>query len=558
MLFRLVRPVRRSDTRNPQFVLRIPTDLKTRMVGMTLEVPRGDAFVSIKISEKTQAIRFSLGTSDPTEAKQRQAVAVAHLERVFTALRSDTLTTLTHKQTLALAGEAYRMLVEKHEDDPGPIELWDVAMHLNVRALAAEPSGPSPSLRIETKEERRLRGLERRFGRATDRTLARHGLVVDDKSRSELLFQIGLAFSQAAVQLSNNAGGDYSPDPRAGRFGAPYAPAALPMAPQKARASSVSLTKLVEDWWRINKAAGRTASTYESYAATMKRFVAFLKHDDATLVTAENVIAFRDHRLGEVNPRTKKPISPKTIKDNDLAGLRAVFGQAVSDRVLPSNPAAGVSLPVRKREVNRELKGFDDAEAVAILSAAQSYVPGREAARLAAAKRWAPWLCAFTGARVGELLQLRKEDVQQHGDHWFIKITPEAGTVKTKTARTVPLHPQLVELGFLRFVQTCPERYLFVRPNKDGEVRGAVRTAANRVRDFVRLAVSDPEVQPNHGWRHRFKTLARKIGMDPHVRDVIQGHASRSVSDDYGDVDLETRAVAVSKLPRYIVNSVTN
>lgn len=550
MLFRLVRPVRRSDTRNPQFVLRLPTDLKLRLAGMSVEVPLGDEFVSIKITDKSQAIRFSLRTADPAEAKRRQAVAVAHLEGLFSSLRSDARTRLTHKQTLALAGEAYRMLVEKHEDDPGPVQLWDLALHMNARALAATPVGSWP-LRIETREERRLRALEQRFGIVTDRVLTRHGLFVDDESRAELLFQVGLAFNQATIQLSNNAGGDYSPDPRADRFGDPFKPSDKSPAPSPERASAVSLTKLVEDWWRINKAAGRTPSTYESYSATMKRFVAFLKHDDATRVTTENVIAYRDHRLAEVNPRTKKPISPKTIKDNDLAGLRAVFGQAVKDRLLPTNPAEGVSLPVGKREVNRELKGFTDDEAIAILSRAQSYVPGREAPRLASAKRWVPWLCAFTGARVGELLQLRKEDVQQHGEHWFIKITPEAGTVKTKKARTVPLHPQLLDIGFLRFVQSSTGRYLFVQADKNGEVRGAVKTAANKVRDFVRLAVSDPEVQPNHGWRHRFKTLARKVGMDPYVRDVIQGHAGRSVSDDYGDVDLETRAEAVAKLPRY-------
>jgi hypothetical protein len=38
-------------------------------------------------------------------------------------------------------------------------------------------------------------------------------------------------------------------------------------------------------------------------------------------------------------------------------------------------------------------------------------VSGGEAPKLAAAKRWVPWLCAFTGARVGEMLQLRKAEI---------------------------------------------------------------------------------------------------------------------------------------------------
>jgi integrase len=30
-----------------------------------------------------------------------------------------------------------------------------------------------------------------------------------------------------------------------------------------------------------------------------------------------------------------------------------------------------------------------------------------------AAKRWVPWLCAYTGGRVGELTQLRVKDIEQ-------------------------------------------------------------------------------------------------------------------------------------------------
>ncbi len=183
--------------------------------------------------------------------------------------------------------------------------------------------------------------------------------------------------------------------------------------------------------------------------------------------------------------------------------------------------------------------------------------PGGEAPRLALAKRWVPWLCAFSARASARCCSVRREDVQQQSGHWCIKITPEAGTVKTKKARTVPLHPQVIELGFIRFVQSSTGRHLFVKERKDGDVSGAVKTAANKLRDFVRPVVPDPEVQPNHGWRHRFKTLARKVGMDPYVRDVIQGHAGRTASDDYGDVDLETRAEAITKLPRYDISDAT-
>lgn len=48
MLYRLVRPVKRTGSSKQQFVQRIPADLRERMVGMKLAVPIGEetAFVT--------------------------------------------------------------------------------------------------------------------------------------------------------------------------------------------------------------------------------------------------------------------------------------------------------------------------------------------------------------------------------------------------------------------------------------------------------------------------------------------------------------------------------
>ena len=67
-----------------------------------------------------------------------------------------------------------------------------------------------------------------------------------------------------------------------------------------------------------------------------------------------------------------------------------------------------------------------------------------------ACKRWVPWLCAYTGARPGEMTQLRGADVIERDGVHAIRITPAAGTVKGGTARIVPLHEHLIAQGFLR------------------------------------------------------------------------------------------------------------
>lgn len=46
-------------------------------------------------------------------------------------------------------------------------------------------------------------------------------------------------------------------------------------------------------------------------------------------------------------------------------------------------------------------RGFTDDEAAALLSAAFHLKPGGERPKTFAAKRWAPWLCAYAAARSG-------------------------------------------------------------------------------------------------------------------------------------------------------------
>lgn len=76
-------------------------------------------------------------------------------------------------------------------------------------------------------------------------------------------------------------------------------------------------------------------------------------------------------------------------------------------------------------------------------------------------------LCAYTGARVGELTQCRAGDVEwrpsdqralEGAEYPVLRITPEAGTVKTGKARTVPVHPHLVEMGLLHYVEAVKAR----------------------------------------------------------------------------------------------------
>jgi hypothetical protein len=172
------------------------------------------------------------------------------------------------------------------------------------------------------------------------------------------------ALRDALEARLRNAQGDYSPHPKSERFPAWTSP--LKPASASAAIRGGSLTALVEEGWKEAKAAGRKPSTYESYRNTMAKLVAILKHDEASSVTPGDIVRFKDVRI-------QNGVSPKTVKDSDLAGLKTVFGWAVMNRRMSINPAEGLPIKTSKPPKLRA-KGFSDKEALLILRHAKTYI----------------------------------------------------------------------------------------------------------------------------------------------------------------------------------------
>ncbi len=72
---------------------------------------------------------------------------------------------------------------------------------------------------------------------------------------------------------------------------------------------------------------------------------------------------------------------------------------------------------------------------------------------------------------------------------------------------------------------------------------------ATWVREVANL---DPEVDPNHGWRHTFKSRATGL-IDVRIRDHITGHGVGSVGRRYEHPEITSIAEALARFPRYKV-----
>jgi integrase len=209
---------------------------------------------------------------------------------------------------------------------------------------------------------------------------------------------------------------------------------------------------------------GSKPDTVRQWRSIINHLVAFLGHDDAKAVGLPALVKWREH-LRTQPVKGDKPRSAKTINDSYLAAANAVFAYGLNQLLVPANPATGLAKVRAPKAAKLRDRDFNKAERKKILSAALIPASGKLSAQRKLARRWVPWLCAYTGARVNEITQLRKEDVQQIEGVWTVHITPEAGGVKTNEARTVPLHEHLIEQGFLNEITDKPDGPLFYNPD---------------------------------------------------------------------------------------------
>lgn len=147
---------------------------------------------------------------------------------------------------------------------------------------------------------------------------------------------------------------------------------------------------------------------------------------------------------------------------------------------------------------------------------------------------WIPILGLYTGARVGELAQLRVQDIQSTEFGPFISITEEAEGATVKTAagiRQVPVHPELVRLGFMEYVEAMQKAgnaalwpAYKLRKGKPGGY------FSDWVNPFHKEATGNPKAPVFHELRHTVRTALHRARIDPHTIDLIVGHKNGALT----------------------------
>lgn len=151
---------------------------------------------------------------------------------------------------------------------------------------------------------------------------------------------------------------------------------------------------------------------------------------------------------------------------------------------------------------------------------------------------WVPLIALYSGMRLGEIVQLRTEDIKEVDGIWVFDISMEEGDQKQiKTAasyRLVPVHSKLIEIGLLSHAQKSKAgARLFddIKPGADGYMSHNFSKWWGRYARQVGFARKKTAF---HSFRHNFKDAAVSASVPELCAKVLMGHADNSVHAGYG------------------------
>lgn len=305
-----------------------------------------------------------------------------------------------------------------------------------------------------------------------------------------------------------------------------------------------TIDDLTNDWVSER---GRNPHTVRQMRCVMKAFATVTQVTHTSELTKGKAVAFKRYLLDHGSAQTAQ---------RKMGFLSAVFRLAVSNDKLAHSPLDGVSVSVPKN-LPRPRVSFEADDIRRIFShpifTARAAVTQRRAGGIAAF--WLPLIACFSGARMEEIGQLKQGDFKKGAglkkiDYFVIDNADGKNTKNTSSNREVPLHPVLIRLGLLEYVESLPGPKAPLFPDLQPGTYG--KMTANFSKWFgwflrVELGIADRR-KTFHSFRHGFATNWKMCDLHEHIRFAIDGHAPGSVGARYGETPLSVASACMNKL----------
>jgi integrase len=213
-----------------------------------------------------------------------------------------------------------------------------------------------------------------------------------------------------------------------------------------------------------------------------------------------------------------------------------LFGFAIEKRYRNGNPTRDVKSFSKTENVKKRRRLYSKDELRAI------FVNGKRDTEW---QKWSPLLGLYAGVRITESIQLRPDDVSDEFSVWHIIIRPGRGQrVKGDRARVIPVHKELVRLGFIELAKrakrekrewlfkdvplvekkgvdfNAPDLEKIMVPSQNAATQWFGRYSTN-------CGVPDPNVD-FHAIRGLFITTGSQMGKVLSLRMELSGHSKGS------------------------------
>lgn len=355
-------------------------------------------------------------------------------------------------------------------------------------------------------------------------------------------------------------------------------PAALEEASR--RKNSITLNELVERFDKDARERELKPRTLDEFAIVYRMLREFLGSDTPidsitrdqmrelqglyASLPAHSPRLYRGKSLREAAELAKKekrePMERATFNKR-ITLLAAIFNFAVTEQLLEATPAKGLTLEKKKHQEGYKVFSNEQLQCIFNGSIYQDFMEEPEARLtpnhpLEPHLFWTPLIALFQGMRMGEILQLRAEDIAIEDAVNCIRIRDiaEGQSLKTKTSfRTVPIHPVLKQLGFLDYVANLRNSGggdLFPEATRGKTYDNRSHNYSKKFNRYLRLiGVKQGREQCFHSFRHTFADGVRIAEVPQEAIRRLGGWTDKSSSETgYGGRLLPFLALHLPKL----------
>lgn len=297
---------------------------------------------------------------------------------------------------------------------------------------------------------------------------------------------------------------------------------------------SEAIEKFCQQRQREKPAKDRTHERYREYFNVMLEMLGEQNVTEYTRRDLENLKDKLYERPANVtkNPKILKLLDKRTVNANYIGKIVSLFQWLHVKDYVDKDLTPGLVTSLNAKEKKERKRKAYDADDLKKIFDLLPFDPKRPHFA------WVPLIAAYSGARQGEICQLLVTDIKEARGIPYMEIIEEddegniVKTIKNENSkRLVPLHPVIVDMGFLEFValRKAQGKKVLFETGTHAPLTG--QYYSKRFQTFNRELITTDRKKVFHSFRHLVHNELKQKKVEPSIYHSITGHNSRHEMD---------------------------